>query len=612
MKKLIILALVLILVAVGALGYAVSRAGDIVAEYKPELERLASESLGSTVTLGNLSVAIFPSARVVIDSAKVANPDNDDENVTVDQVSLNLELIPLLSGKVSITTLDVIAPNIKVIRADEGIFIEGLPRTSADAAPVAATTESTPTAVKSDMPLTIDLKSFNIKNATLTWKNNIGEADYIVEDFAMNASFSFAGEEAVFTSIKGNGTFMETIDFKYGGDELRYGLDDGTIGLKGLNASALGSGILVNGELSQGDSAKAITIASDGIVLDEMKPFFTIFAPAAIDFGLKGTVKPNLNFAFTPSGYKSTGTLAVTGLGAEVEELVGFDDLAGTFDVVATEAQQSLTSQKLSGSLNNAPFGLKMTAAMNPKTGTLDPFALGAFGGQTITTTKLTLDDPAYPFTATINASSLYIEQLIPAFAPDMPFAITGSFHELSGNVSGTLDENMMASLKGQSKVLFNDGLITDINLGQTVLESVTGLPFLAGALSDVVPPEMQAFLTNKDTILSEVSGSFTLENELMTSNNMKVVSDFFSLDAKGTIGLDTNLNLDSIIHFSPTFSAELVDEVKELRALLDNQGRISFPVKVTGIPPEIETKPDLAGVLKDALKNTVKNEIGD
>jgi hypothetical protein len=83
-------------------------------------------------------------------------------------------------------------------------------------------------------------------------------------------------------------------------------------------------------------------------------------------------------------------------------------------------------------------------------------------------------------------------------------------------------------------------------------------------------------------------------------------------LDAVGTIGLDTNLNLDSVIHFDKDFSADMVDQVKELRGLLDNQGRMSFPVKITGIPPDITTTPDISGILKDVAKGVVRNEVED
>ncbi|MFP6598007.1 MAG: AsmA family protein [Candidatus Hydrogenedentota bacterium] len=610
MKKFVIVLLVLIVIGLGALIFAVSRAGSIIEGYKPELERLASESLGSTVTLGNLSVSVFPSALVVIDSANVADVDDPEKTIAIEQVNLDLELIPLLTGKISITTLDVIGPSITVLHEEDGIFIEGLPRGASEAASGGDAAESTET--PTDIEMTIDLQSFALRNATLIWKNKIADEEYTVKELDLDASFQFADDRAVFSDVDGGGVFMETIEFTYGGDELRYGLKDGVIGLDQLSASALGSSLNVAGELSQSDSDKTITITSDGLVLDQMQPFFEIFAPAAIEFGLKGTLKPDVQFAFTPTGYQSSGSITVSGLAAGIEDLIGFDNMGGSFSLEATEAKQSVKAGNLAGTLNGAPFEVNMAAALNPTTGRLDPFVMNAFGGEASLTTGLKLDDPTYPFTSELKSGGMLIEELVPALAPDMPIAIMGTVKELSGKIGGMLDENMMPSLTGQIRVLMGDGLIKDVNLGQEVLGSVTNLPFIGGALLGMVPSGLRNFLADDHTVLHEVSGSFTLAKELLTSSDMKIVSDFFMLDAVGTIGLDTNLNLDSVIHFDKDFSADMVDQVKELRGLLDNQGRMSFPVKITGIPPDITTTPDISGILKDVAKGVVRNEVED
>ena len=599
MKKLIIFFLLLVLVGVGALAFAVSRAGSIVAKYKPELEQMASESLGSTVTLGELSVSIFPTAQVRIDSATVSDPERPEAKISIERVSLDLDLIPLLTGTISISTLEVLGPKIVVLREEDGIFVEGLARTT--------DSEAADTA---DIPITVDLQSFRLRNASLTWKNEVGGEEYTVENLNMDASFSFAENNAVFSRVDGDGLFMKTVEFEYSGDALRYGMDDGMIGMEGLTASSLGSSLSVAGELSQSDPERKITITSNGVVLDSMGPLFEIFAPAAIEFGVKGTIKPDVEFAFTSTGYLASGSVGLEGFSAGIEDLVGIEDIGGTFAVEATEAKQSLTSQNLTGSMNGAPIKIAMTAVLNPKTGKLEPFDLSAFSGETQMTTRLNLENDTYPFSSTVTSNGMLIEELVPAFAPDMPIAITGTVKSASGNLKGTMDENMMASLTGTSRFLIGDGLIKDVNLGQQVLGSVTDLPFLSGALLDIVPAGMQDFLAKDHTVLSEVSGSFELKNEIMHTQDLKVVSDFFSLEAKGTIGLDTNLDLDSVIHFNKEFSATMVGEMKELSAMLDGNGQMSFPVKIKGIPPELDILPDLSGILTDIVKNTVMNEI--
>lgn len=619
MKKFIIVVIVLLVIAAGALTFAVSRASDIVTEYKPELERMASESLGSTVTLGNLSASIFPKASVVVDSARVANPDNPEEAITVENVSLDLELFPLLTGNVVITSLRVINPTVVMSLEEEGIFVEGLsrPETAATSTPSEKTEES-PTAKSAsatqatapDVPVTVDLKSFTISGASITVNDKIADATYTVDDLSLDASLQFAMNKVHLSKVSGDGVLMDVSDFSYTCDTIRYGLEDGTVGLDSLQPQIGGSYVLMSGDLNLTDTSKVLNIASDNIVVDDFRALLDIFAPALNEFGVTGLIEPNLEFVLTPTGYKMDGTMAVSGFSATVEDLIGIDALAGTFDVDATEALMTISTESLQGTMNNAPMTIAMTAALDPETGTVKPFTVKAFGGESTVNTTLTLTDEAFPFESQLDTSGMLIEQLIPAFAPDMPFAVTGTIKSIKGNVSGTLDDNMMPSLKGESAVLIGDGLIKDVNLGEQVLGSISDLPFLTGVLLDKVPASLMTYLDQPHTMLEEVSGTFSLYDELIHTEDMKVVSDFFMFEAKGTIGLDTNLDLDSTLRFDPDFSTEMIGEVKELSALVDDQGRLSFPVKITGIPPELSTVPDLSGVLGAVVQNEAEKII--
>ena len=612
MKKLLIIFVVLTVLAGGALLYAVSRAGAIIEGYKPELEQLASENLGAKVTLGDLSVSIFPRARVVIDSAQVSNPDNPEERIDVAQVSLDLDLMSLLSGTVSISSLRIIEPTITLLMEEDGFFVEGLPRdTQGDSAKeVSGATLASETITDMDVDIAIELKSFVIEQASILIKDSIADSEYKLEELDLKASFSFADNQARFAKVRGEGVFKGTIPFQYTGDGLRYGLEDGVMGLEHLIATTMGSTIAIHGELSPNDAKKEITITSDGVDLLGLDPALTLFAPTAKEFGIHGIVQPKLVFALTPTGYRTSGTLTVSSFGARIEDVIGVDDIAGVYQLEVNEAKQRIASEKLTGTMNGAPFSVKMTATLDETSGTLKPFDITAFGGTTIMTTALHKNDPTFPFESTLHSQGLKVEELIPAFAPDMPFAITGTIETIRAKVSGTLTEDMLPSLKGDGEARLVDGLIHDLNLGQEVLASVKGLPFLTKYLLEGVSPSLDKFLVQKNTVLSEISGTFTLADEQAYSEDMKIVSDFFELNATGTIGLDTRLDLDSIIYFSPEFSAELAAEVKVLDVLLDSKGRLTFPVKISGIPPELTTVPDTSSLLKGAVEKTVRGEV--
>lgn len=610
MKRFILFLILLVAAAAGALAYAVSRAGDIVAEYKPELEHMASESLGSTVTLGNLTASVFPKAQVIVDSARVADPDNPEQAISIGQVSLELELLPLLSGNVVITSLNVIDPTIVASLEEDGIFIEGMPRTDSSAPATETTPAKTPTTTKASAPVTVDLKSFTISGASITVNDKIAEATYTVDGLSLDASLQFAKNKVHLSKVSGEGELMNVQRFSYVCDTIRYGLDDGTIGLDSLQPTIGSSYVLLSGDLNLADASKQLNIASDNIIIDDFRKLLDIFGPAVNEFKVTGLVKPNLDLNLTPTGYNMEGSMMVSGFSAEVEDLLGIDNLAGTFRVDATESKQTIKTDSLKGTMNGAPITVAMTATLDPETAQIKPMTVTGFGGSSTINTKLDLTDESYPFESQVDSTGKFIEQLIPAFAPDMPFAVTGLIREFKGNIGGSLDENMMPSLKGKSNFDLGDGLIKDVNLGKQILGDVSGLPFLSGALVDKVPASVKGFLSRNHTVLEEVSGTFDLHDELMHTDDLTVKSDFFTFLAKGTIGLDSDLKLDSTILFSQEFSSAMVNEVRELKAMMDERGHIKFPVRIEGIAPNLTTKPDLSGVMKNAVSNEAEKLI--
>jgi hypothetical protein len=617
MKKFIIFILLLLVIAIGGLAFAVSRASDIVAEYKPELERMASEALGSTVTLGELSASVFPKASVIVSSAKVADPENPEKAITVDNVSLDLELLPLLSGNVVITSLRIIKPTIVMSLEEDGIYIDGFarpeatPSSSGSATPAKTTSETpaaTPTLTNADA-VTVDLRSFEISGASLTVNDMVAETVHTVDGLDLEASLQFAMNKVHLSAVKGAGVFRKTVDFSYTCDTIRYSFEDGTIGLDSLQPQIGDSYVVMTGDLNVSDDSKELQIVGDNVIMEDFREVFAIFAPAANDFGVAGKVEPNIKFALTPTGYRADGTVKVVDFAAGVPDVVTLNGLTGTLMVNATEAAQSVTTEGMNATMNGAPMTLTMRAGLNPETGKIEPLTINAFQGKGTFNTTLTLSDERIPFSAKVVTSGMLIEELVPAFAPDMPFAITGTFQTMNGTIRSTLDDDMLSGLVGESNVMFVDGTVMDVNLGKQVLGSITELPFIQGALLAYAPASFAEFVENPDTVLEEVSGSFMLKEETIFSNDMKIVSDFFAVDAKGTIGLDTNLDLDAIVRFNADFSAELADDVEGLFGLLDEDGRLVVPVKITGIPPELVTKPDMSGMLKSVMKQTVQNE---
>ncbi len=173
MKKLLILLFLLvflvILVVGGGLAYAVMNANAIAKQYKPELEKLASDALGSTVTFGDISAKVFPTARLVISDAQL---ESDGEKLTLSSLSLNVALMPLLQRDLQVKELVLDTPKITIYLEKDGFYIAGLPRErpaegASKPASAPAQPASAPAAGGGDVPLNVTLEHITLKNATI-------------------------------------------------------------------------------------------------------------------------------------------------------------------------------------------------------------------------------------------------------------------------------------------------------------------------------------------------------------------------------------------------------------------------------------------------------------
>lgn len=239
----------------------------------------------------------------------------------------------------------------------------------------------------------------------------------------------------------------------------------------------------------------------------------------------------------------------------------------------------------------------------------IEPLRIGAFSGTTGLTLEASLLD-AIPFKTSLNVSGIRAEEALAALIPDVEMQLSGTVETVTGDIRGTLDENMMPGLQGSVGLAFKDGTLEGFNLGATVLGAVGGIPFIAETLLQAVPQELQSMMAGDETVITSLTGSFAIADETMTTDDFLMQSTFFSLDAQGMIGFDTQVDLNSTIYFSESFSAELVEDTSELLYLQNDNGQIAFPVKISGVPPNLTVLPDMTELVKGAVKQGVKEEL--
>lgn len=613
-KKLAIFAAIIVLLFGGLLGFAAYNANSIIAKYKPSLEKIASDAVGSKVSLGDLQVSVFPNTRLVADKFSVGG--GDGEGLTLNNLTLMLRLFPLLSGKLDITTLSLDSPSITILKDASGISIVGLPKKDAKAAAPADKTknskgpkEKKPAAAPS-VPIDLNLDTFKLTNAKILFKDAVAGKDYdVVVD--VESGFGIESNKVRLSDLSVNGKALSTIDFGLDSD-LSYQLKEGKLDLTKMAASFLGNVINLTGQVDSKNLSGTIDIDSKtGVTLESFGPIFDIFAPTLKAFNMTGSAKPALKTSFGPGGaFKADGKIALSGMGLDVAT-IPVRDLQGSLLIEANQALQKLTSEGLQVSVRKELLTIALEAAAEKNKAKVNKIAIKGFGGTINSDASVTLNDKK-PFVTKATVNGVHIEKLISAVKPEVPLTIVGTMDSLTLNMSGAVAPNLMQSLRGTAKINMTDGELKGVNLAGKILKAVVDLPFLSGSLYDSVPASERAELESSNTKIRSLTGDVTISGPSLRTKNLLLISNLFQLEGAGTVGFNATVDLDATIRFNTALSEKMALSVKELKALKDREGRIAFPLRLKGQVPSILVYPDVKKILKAGVQKKLEDKAGD
>lgn len=173
----------------------------------------------------------------------------------------------------------------------------------------------------------------------------------------------------------------------------------------------------------------------------------------------------------------------------------------------------------------------------------------------------------------------------------------------LTGTVNGGGDwegagqstEEIKKLLTGHGTVEIQDGAFRDVNLVRSVLARITIIPGLEDALLGAVPPEFQSLFNEKDTPFELLRIEFQIQDGIVTLSSFLLKSEHFMVEANGTVSLESDFNLQARLILMEPLSQYLMERVKELSYLTNEQKRIVIPFTYRGRWPATHPQPDLA-----------------
>lgn len=612
MKKFLLIVLILLIIAAAVLGFAFYNANSLIARFKPYLESTISGLIGAEITLGSVEASILPQTALKVSGLKIK--DSNEVGPAFSEFILQTELAPLLQRKLVITKVVLKDPQFTIVKDQNGVRLKGLPvgqkkkeQPQSTASP--ASTSNQDTGSKGSLPLEIQLKSFELANGTLNFEDVQAQKSYQIKNLEISNDLILSGSEVNIKDLQLTAKALEKYALNFKAPSVQVSKNELSVP---AFAAALES-LAVDGALSFNPNAKSgkATVKSNGVDLGKLAVLASDFAPAITALGLSGTAVPDLAINIKDGGASidASGKIGLSGIYAKQGNFA-VSNLAGQLDLRAQGPKDAMVStENLSLALNGQNVALKFAAKLLDQQLNVENLQAQLLGGSASGALGLALAEKT--FSANLKGGGFDIDKAL-ALIQSGQGKISGAITSFAANVNGRLGPDLKQSLRGTVNAQLENGQLKGFNLAGIVLKAINNLPFLTGALYSSVPTSERGALDASDTAFSSLNAALAFEGNGIRARSVKMVAPVFSLEADGTVGFDSNLDLASTIFFNAAFSKNLVAVVPGLRAILKEGGLLVIPLRIQGVPPLVLVYPNMKSLIELAGKNIIKEKAGE
>ena len=626
MKKIIISILILVLVVLGGgIGYLAMNANSLIAKNKGELEKVASEAIGGDVKLGELSVSVFPSIQVNI-SEFTLSKNKSNEQLSLKNLKLNLSLSDLMFGAIKVTNLSLSDPTITLIKDKNGIRVAGLPEAKAEKKSQDASTAAKPVqasnAQAGSSPLSVDLESLSITGLNVRLLNSVTGKESPLSKLDLSTGIKVKGSAISVKGLSIAGSVLKSAKVDISGDINELGGEKEKLKLKAVTSNLKLSEIKQITDILE----TSLPIEGDGSIKIKADISGSSESPAVegvVDLGDSKVVKPAtfskdagtplaVSFAMKTLGDKLSFSTSIVG-----DKLALVSPPTSVTNInIGIQAQGepkkntfALSTDSLALALGGAPIRGKieadlMGAQMNLKTLHLDAFngTVDGTAKHNSSSTTLGLD---------LNAATLDLGMILSALNPAVPAPFQGTLSSLNLNMNTVLKTDPARDLVGRGSLNMVNGKIVGSNIVGEVFKQLATVPFVGKDLISSMPPAEKEALTKKDTDIQQLSASFTLASQRLTTPDLLLTSSLFSLTAIGSVGFDGSMDLKCKMTLNKALSSLMVAKVKELKTTLTPNGEMTLAVGIKGKSPGLVVSPDLGNLMKAGLMGAASKFLG-
>ena len=656
MKKLFLIlgALVILIVAAVIAAPFLIPTETIKSQLTAQVEKATGRKLGVD---GDLDVSLIPNVGVEMSDVHFANVPGSDvaDMVSLDELRVVLKVMPLLTGAVEVSEFVLIEPKIHLEVDAEGTPNWELQGHGGSAEPVETTSDGS----GGSLPISeLKLGDIRLENGSLTYVDHAADTEETVEAINMKVSLddiasplqmlgslAYKGEPIEFdlgltkpnailqgeTSAFKLGVKSNLLQFGFNGDLKNQGapsaageVDLSAPSLKKLMAWLAGPVDMAGEGLEQLTIAGKLNAAAERVAFtDAVINLDQIQGQGEVTADLAGAVPKiggrldlgavDLNFYLPPQaeGVSDAGSAAGGGNAGTAEGGAGGQASEGASGEAAQQSSNTdwsddpieippldavdlafeLTLDKLLvQELKLDRTVLALTMADNTLVANLKEFGLYEGSGNGALTLNVTNGRPTIDKKFTLTGL-----QALPFLtdAADFDRLEGTATAEFGLTTTGGSERELVNNLNGDGRIVFADGAISGINIAAMVRNASSA--FLSAEANET-----------RKTDFAELSGSFNIQKGVLTNQDLSLQAPALRVSGAGTVNLPTK-TVDYRI--DPKAAGTLEGQGGET----DVAG-ILVPVVVTGPFDDLSYKPDLSGVIDQAIKDpeALKKQVKD
>ena len=138
--------------------------------------------------------------------------------------------------------------------------------------------------------------------------------------------------------------------------------------------------------------------------------------------------------------------------------------------------------------------------------------------------------------------------------------------------------EEISKTIEGKGSVEIKEGGIKNVNIADSVVGGITGVPGLTNFISTDTKEKYPSVFKSRDTNFYNFTTPISIKDGKVNMDNINISSKDCDIKGKGYVGLDGSMDMNGVVALSSDMSEHLVEQKDLIKYLKNQNGNVEIP----------------------------------